>query len=191
MKTNYTLFHPYYLLKKDYNALFYRYHVNFFLSLLKFIIKKKRFFLMNKMIFFNFIITYFNNYNEKQFYKKDSYIFFSNIINNIKCMQKQKDYNLYTYLTSLIGLILYLGCYNISVLSLSEYNPSEQNQITDLVNTLLTKYKYTPKIIFVTINQQLEKGITLSYKDSVIDLSLKKLYELLNNKITINQIGEL
>jgi hypothetical protein len=191
MKTNYTLFHPYYLLKKNVSPLFYRSHVNFFLPLLKFIIKKKNFFLIHQTIFFDFIIKYFNDYNEKQYYKKDSYLFFIVIINNIKSMQKQKNYNLYSYLISLIGAILYFGYYNISILSIANYHTINQNEVTKLVNTLLTKYAYTPKIVFVTTNQQLKKGFALNYKDLVVDLSLKKLYEILNNKITINQIGEL
>jgi hypothetical protein len=191
MKTNYTLFHPYYLLKKNVSPLFYRSHVNFFLPLLKFIIKKKNFFLIHQTIFFDFIIKYFNDYNEKQYYKKDSYLFFIVIINNIKSMQKQKNYNLYSYLISLIGAILYFGYYNISILSIANYHTINQNEVTTLVNTLLTKYAYTPKIVFVTTNQQLKKGFALNYKDLVVDLSLKKLYEILNNKITINQIGEL
>lgn len=191
MKTNYTLFHPFFLLKKNYNAIFYRDHINFFLQLLKFIIQKKSFFFIHKKIFFDFIITYFNEYNKKQYYKKDSYIFFSIIIFNINCIQKQKNYNLYSYLISLIGTILYFSYYNVGLLSVAQYNTIDKTEITTVIKTILTKYQYTPKMIFITVNKQLEKGITFNYKDLMIDLSLKKLYEILNNNITINQIGEL
>jgi hypothetical protein len=191
MKTNYTLFHPFFLLKKNYNPLFYRNHINFFLQLLKFMKQKKNFFLLHKKVFFDFIITYFNEYNKKQYYKKDSYIFFSIIIFNINSIQKQKNYNLYSYLISLIGTILYFSCYNIGLLSIAKYNITDKNEIITVIETILTKYEYHPKIIFITVNKQLEKGLTFSYKDLMIDLSLKKLYEILNNHITINQIGEL
>ena len=87
--------------------------------------------------------------------------------------------------------MLYFGCYNIGILSINDYNEIEKKNITVLLEKLLEKYKYNPKIIFITTNQKLKKGIILSYKDSMINLSLKKLYELLNNKITINGIGEL
>lgn len=191
MKINYTLFHPYYLLKKNYNPIFYRCHIDFLLNLLKFIIIKKQFFLINQAVFFDFIIKYFNDYNATQFYKKDNYNFFLNIIDTIKYIKKNKNYNLYTYITTLIGTMLYFGCYNIGILSLTNKSECNKNDIKLLVNKVLEKYKYTPKIIFITINQQLKKGIILRYKDVIIDLSLKKLYELLNNKITINNIGEL
>ena len=149
MKNNYTILHPYYLLKKNYNALFYRTHIDFILSLLKFIIKKKTFFLMQRVLFFEFLIKYFQEYNEQQYYKKESYHFFLNIINTIKCIQKQKNYNLYSYVISLIGTMLYFGCYNIGILSINDYNEIEKKNITVLLEKLLEKYKYNPKIIFI------------------------------------------
>ncbi len=191
MKNNYNLFHPYYLLKKHYAALFYREHIPFFLNLLKFIIIKKQFFLINQNIFFDFILKHFSDYNKIQYYKKESYNFFLSIIFNIKNIKKQKNYNLFSYLTSFIGAILYFGHYNISTLSIAQYNEEDKKNIIILIEQLLATYKYTPKIIFITRNQQLEKGIVFKYKDFNIDLSLKKLYELLNKKITINNIGEL
>ena len=46
-------------------------------------------------------------------------------------------------------------------------------------------------MIFITVNQHLGKGIMFHHRDLIIDLSIKKLYELLDNKITINLIGDL
>lgn len=147
--------------------------------------------MINNTIFYKFIISYFNNYNKEQFYKKDSYLFFLDIIINIKCIYTQKNYNLYTYLVSLIGVVLYFSCYNITVCSIPCYEKTEQNNILLLIEELIQKYKYNPKIIFITPNQEIQKGIILQYKGFMVDLSLKKLYELLNNQITINNIGEL
>jgi F0F1-type ATP synthase delta subunit len=73
----------------------------------------------------------------------------------------------------------------------SEYNKNNNNSINIMIQQVLEKYQYTPKIVFVSINKNLEKGAILKYKNLTIDLSLKRLYELLNKKITIHNIGEL
>jgi hypothetical protein len=88
--------------------------------------------------------------------------------------------------------MLFFGCQYILILSLSSLKKSNVDGINNLIEQIVKKYNIQSKIILVSANQTIEKGILLQCQDFIIDLSLRKFNKLLNNNIKIiDTIGEL
>lgn len=183
IKDNFFLFHPIYCLYKRHPVLFYRENMDFFLDLFKYIFDNKYIYFRNKDQFINIILTMISNYILQNSIKKEINTYLKKIIESIIIFSHKKNFDAYSYLFSFATTMLFLSYYNISVLSISKLNQNEKNIHMDIVTTILKKYEMQPKLIVCVEDKNLIKGVTFHHTNHVVDLSLKKIYELINNKI--------
>ncbi len=183
IKDNFFLFHPIYCLYKRHPVLFYREHMDFFLHLFKYIFDNKYMYFKNRDQFIHLVFDMISNYILQNSIKKDINIYFKKIIESVIIFGNKKNFDVYSYLFSFVTTMLFLSYYHISVLSIAHLNQNEKSIHIDIVNIILKKYEMQPKLIVCVEDKNLIKGVTFHHTNNVVDLSLKKIYELINNKI--------
>lgn len=183
MKNNFCLFHPVYLLYKGDSVLFFREHIDFFLELYKFIFNNKLLYFFDKDLFIKKIIYMSENYINTNTFNNEINTYILKMINSILFFRRKKDFDIYIYLISFCGIVFILSYYYIGIFSSSSLLSSNQKDILKMISFLFNKYEIQPKLIICLENKNLQKGIVLYYKNTIIDISLKKIYELLNKEI--------
>lgn len=182
MKLYTNFFSPYYFLKKNSSVFYYRLHTSFFSQLLQFIIKEKNYFFINKSLFIKIVIQKIETY---LFSIRDNNIdtdLLDILLHTLKKYQKYKPDKIYSYLLIFIGNVQFFGYSSIGILCIGEGGMSE-NECHDITKKILEKYAINIKILLILINQSLIKGIAFFYKENVIDLSLKKLENIVKKTL--------
>jgi hypothetical protein len=175
-------FQSVYFLKKKENTFYYRNHINFFNKLLSTIIVKKNYIFINKNVFIDYLIFEIKTYL-KEISPQESdtslILFFLYKIQEYRHYSGQKIYH---FLLTTIGTIYYLACYSLSILSTSTKNFSE-SELLMITKKIFDTYSISSKLILVLPNQNLLKGISFIYKNNLIDLSLKKLENIIKKNL--------
>jgi hypothetical protein len=175
-------FQSVYLLKKKEDTFHYRNHINFFNKLLSIIITNDKYIFINKNVFIDYIIYEIKSYLKEITTQESNTTLILFFLHKIKEYRRYSAQKIYHFLLTTIGTIYYLSCYSLSILCSSTKNLSA-SELSIITKKILEAYSISSKLILVLPNQNLVKGISFIYKNNLIDLSLKKLENIIKKNL--------
>ena len=187
MKQIFSLF----ILKDNrYDVSFFRTHVVFFTDLLVFITKNKFFFLRHP----SKLYTYFNTELSSYLENNNIPLLHSLFLQVLRSAYKVYHFyvrELFSYIMKFILMFLEKGYYSVAFISIASFLNYDEEKIREIFMLCSKKYKINAKLVIISINSFLKKGILVEYRNSVIDFSLRKLIYKLNESVDLQKAGEI
>lgn len=189
-KLSMEIFFSLFILKnKDYDLYFFRSHIAFASQLLLDLSYNKRLYLSQPRSFYVFIINKIKEYKKEQ-----SSCLLDALLNNVlgvlEKLYVQKISLMYGYVMNFIGIMLQRAYYEIAVIHTASIPKNYKDQ-EQFILSYLKQYNIMPKLVLISVHENLKKGMCLQFRNFFIDHSLKKLSQSLVNIISINVVKEL
>lgn len=173
-----------------YNIQFFRSHVLFISEIFCYLSKQKMYFLKNPL----FLRKYFKKeLLEYLKIEKSSLLnrLFLNIISALDEIYATSSRDLFSYINTFLLMFLEKGYYSVAFLYCASSVGITEEKIKEVYAIFSKQYTVNQKLCLVLVNENLQKGFLIKYKNCLIDISIKKLIYQLENTIDLEKIGEI
>jgi hypothetical protein len=169
---------------------FFRAHVSFISSLFAYVSEQKMFFLRHPLFLRDYIKKEFLLYMKTDRSSFLNYLF-SHVIAAMEEVYANFSRDLFFYIHTFLLDFMDKAHYGVAFLYCSSLESITKKQIEEVYLFFNQQYQIHAKICLVLLNKHIEKGFLIKYKNTVVDISIKKLIYQLQNIIDVKKIGEL